>query len=129
MHYNTTRDLTSGLINNITRRYRTDTISIEVRQLPSTVYSDTGFINIKSLKQNTCYQAYSSQKFVHIHPMQRQIEAGNSLFDFSHDIQVPAKIATDNASLLTGRDFKFSKIDQFLHNKTKLLKITHTMVK
>ena len=39
----------------ITRRYRTDTMSLKIRRLRATVYTDTGFINTESLAQNTCY--------------------------------------------------------------------------
>ena len=37
----------------ITRRYRTDTMSLKLRRLKATVYTDTGFINRKSLSQNS----------------------------------------------------------------------------
>ena len=42
----------------ITRRYRTNKMSLKTRQLQATIYPDTCFINSKSLKQNTWYQHY-----------------------------------------------------------------------
>ena len=81
-----------------------NTMYLKMQLLQAFVYFDTGFININLLKQNTCYQGYSSKNFVHIHPMQDQKEARNSQTDFTHDIEALLDIITDIASFLTGKD-------------------------
>ena len=64
--------------------------------LRATVYTDTGFINTKSLKQNTCYQGYSCENFIHIDPMRGRKESGDSLFFFATDIGAPALLILEN---------------------------------
>ena len=64
----------------ITRRYRTDTMSLKICCLRATVYTDTGFINTRSLAQNTCYLGYSAKNFIRIIPMRdAKKETPNSL--------------------------------------------------
>ena len=48
----------------IMRRYPTDTMSLKIRRLKATVFTDIGFIIRTSLAQNTCYQGYSAEKFI-----------------------------------------------------------------
>ena len=84
----------------ITRRYQTDTMSLKIRRLRATVYTDTGFMNIKSLAQNTCYQGYSSDNFIKIIPMRDQTDAPDSLLAFAHDIGDPAELISDHAAML-----------------------------
>ena len=99
----------------LTRRYRTDTMSMKIRRLRATVYTDTGFINIKSLKQKTCYQGYSCENFIHIDPLRDRKEAGDSLFRFAKDVGAPAELISDNASELLGFNSTFAKQARFLH--------------
>ena len=40
----------------ITKRYRTDTMSLKVRRLKATVFTDTGFINWRPIAENVCDQ-------------------------------------------------------------------------
>jgi hypothetical protein len=101
----------------ITRRYRTDTMSLKMRRIRATVYSDTGFISTKSLRQNTCYQGFSCENFIHIVPMKKQTEAGDALMDFAHDVGAPAEIITDGAPLLIGKESDFAKTARFLRSK------------
>ena len=86
---------------------------MKVQQLNATVYSNTGFINVKSLKHNMCYQGYSSPNFIHINPMRDEKEAGDSLQNFIHNVGAPAEIITDSAPLLQGRDSNFAKTARF----------------
>ena len=53
----------------ISRKYQTDTMSLKICQLKTTIFTDTGFISTKSLAQNTYYQGYFAENFVYIIPM------------------------------------------------------------
>ena len=86
----------------ITRRYQTDTMSLQIRRLRATIYTDTGFINTKSLAQNTCYQGYLSDNFIKIIPMRDQKDAPDSLLAFAHDVGAPAELIPDHAAMLIG---------------------------
>ena len=70
----------------ITRRYRTNTMSLKLCRLKTTVYTDTGFINRKSLSQNVCCQCYSALNFIKIIPMRDRKDAADSLMTFAHDV-------------------------------------------
>ena len=101
----------------ITRRYRTDTMSLKIRRLRATVYTDTGFINTKSLAQNTCYQGYSSDNFIKIIPMRDQKDAPDSLLAFAHDVGAPAELISDHAAMLIGPQCEYAKKARFLNIK------------
>ena len=64
-------------VNPITRRYRTDLMSLKIRRLRAICYTDTGFINVKSLAQNTCYQGYSAENFIYIDPMRDRTDCAD----------------------------------------------------
>jgi hypothetical protein len=89
-------------------------MSLKTRRLQASIYYDTGFINTTSIKQNTCYQGFSSENFIHIVPMKKQTEAGEALTDFAHDVGAPAEIITDRAPPLIGKDSEFAKTARFL---------------
>ena len=102
----------------ITRRYQTDTMSLKIRRLKATVYTDTGFINIRSLAQNTCYQGYSAENFIKIIPMRdTKKDAPDSLLAFAHDIGAPAELISDHAAILIGPQCKYAKKARFLNIK------------
>ena len=89
-------------------------MSLKMWWLKATLISDRGFMNVQSLCQNTCYQGYSLQNFVHIHLMHNQKEKGYYCMDFAHDIRALAEIVTAHTSLLLGKDSKFTKTAHFL---------------
>lgn len=99
----------------LTQQYCTNVMSIKMWQLKATVFSDMGFTNVKSLHQNTCYQGYSSQNFVHIYPMSNQKEARDFLMDFANKISALAEIVSDYASLLLGKDSELTEEACYLH--------------
>ena len=99
----------------ITRRYRTGIMNTDIRRLRATVYADTGFVNIKSLRQNTCYQGYSCENFVQIYPMRKQTDAAQSLHDFANDVGAPAVLITDDAPLLQGSQSKHATMARHLN--------------
>ena len=78
-------------------------MNTNIRRLRATVYADTGFVNIKSLRQNICYhQGYSCENFIQIYLMQKQTDAAKSLQDFANDVGARAVLITDGATLLQG---------------------------
>ena len=90
-------------------------MSLKVRRLKATVFTDTGFINTESLAGNTCYQGYSSKNFVHIIPMKERTDAADSLMSFAHDVGVPAELISNHANLLIGPKSDYAKQAQFLN--------------
>ena len=108
-------------IHPITRRYRTDTLSMRYRRLRATFYTDTVPVNVKSIRQHTHFQTYTSENFVHVHPMRGEKEAAQSLLHLAQDVGIPAELKSDNAPLLTGPTSDFVKQAEFLR-----LKLTST---
>ena len=92
-------------------------MSLNIRRLRASVYTDTGFINVKSLAQNTCYQGYSAENFVYIDPMRDRKDCTDSLMNFAHSVGAPAQIISNSASILIGRDCAFTKQCRFLNVK------------
>ena len=92
-------------------------MSLKIRWLRDTVYTDTGFINARSLAQNTCYQGYSTENFIQIYPMSDEKECGDSLMQFAQDVGAPAENISDGAPLLIGRASNFAKKLRFLNIK------------
>ena len=90
-------------------------MSMKIRRLRATVYSDTGYVNVRSLKQHTCYQGFSSENMVQIYPMRDEKEASSALLDFAHDVGAPAELITDSANLLQGHNSDFAKKARFLN--------------
>ena len=90
---------------------------MKIYHLWATVYTDTGFINIKSLKQKTCYQGYSCENFIHIDPMRDRKEARDSLFCFTTDVSAPAELILVDAYDLLGFNSTFTKQACFLQIK------------
>ena len=86
-------------------------------RLKANVFSDTGFINVKSLRQNMCYQGYSLQNFVYICSIRDQKEAGRSLMEFFNNIGALAEIVSDHTSLLLEKNLEFTKTAYFIHIK------------
>ena len=60
----TTQQGIQQAVHPITKKHRTDIMSLKVRRLKATVFTDTGFINRKSLARNVCYQGFSAENFI-----------------------------------------------------------------
>jgi hypothetical protein len=58
----------------LTRRYRTDHFTLRYKRLNETLYSDTMFATVKSLKGNKCAQVFSAKYFIRVHPMESKAE-------------------------------------------------------
>ena len=100
----------------ISRRYRTDLQSKKINRIRASVFTDTCFVNVKSMKQNTCYQGYSCDNLIRIYPMRSQTDAAQSLIDFAHEVGAPDTITSDEAPLLQGPQCLFRKNANFLHS-------------
>ena len=101
----------------ITRRYCTDTMSLKVRSLKPTVFTDTIFINRKSLAGNVCYQGYFVENFIRVIPLKDRKDAADSLMTFAHDVEAPAEIVSDHTGKLIGHKPKFAEKARFLSIK------------
>ena len=92
-------------------------MSLKIRRLKATVFTDTGFINRTSLAQNTCYQGYSAEKFIKIIPMRDKKDAPYSLLAFAYDVGAPAELISDHAVMLVGPQCEYVKQARFLNIK------------
>ena len=70
------------------RRYQTDLLSLWLRQLKIISFTDTLFSGVKSLIGNTCAQVFTDGKFMHIHTMKSEKEAGYRLQKFKDDVGI-----------------------------------------
>ena len=113
----TTQQEIQQAVNPITRRYRTDTMSLKILHLQTRVYTDTVFINVKSLAQNTCYQGYSVENVVYVDSMRDMKDYAESFMNFAHSVGAPAEIILDSAHMLIGRNSNFAQKCRFLYIK------------
>ena len=98
-------------------RYHTDTMALKVHRLKTTVFTDTGFINQKSLTGNVCYQGYSAELFIRIISIKNTKDAADSLITFAHDVGAQAELVSDHPAELIGPKSKFAKKARFLNVK------------
>ncbi|MEL6803326.1 MAG: hypothetical protein AAFO91_05990, partial [Bacteroidota bacterium] len=99
----------------IQRRYRTDILSTRHRRLNTTIYSDTFFAKVKSLRGNTCAQLFAAQDFIWIHPMKSKSSAGEALQAFIEAIGIPAVLIVDGAAEQVGTKSTFAKTARHYH--------------
>ena len=93
-------------------------MSLKIRRLKATVFTDTGFINRRSLAQNTCYQGYSAENFIKIIPMQAaKKDTPGSLLAFAHDVGAPIELISDHAAMLIRLQCEYAKQARFLNIK------------
>ena len=94
----------------LTRRYRTDLMSQQLRRLSTTWYTDTLFAKEKSLTGNSCAQLYADgQGFINIYPMESKDKAGETLKSIVRDVGIPNTIISDNAPEQTGKNSTFQQ--------------------
>ena len=92
-------------------------MSFKIHRLCASCYTDTGFINVKSLAQNTCYQGYSAENFIYIDPMRDRTDCADSLMNFVNTVGAPAELVSDHAAMLIGRGSDFAKQCRYYHIK------------
>jgi len=70
----------------IHRCYRTDHMLLRYNCFNTTLYSDTLFAKVKSLKGNKCAQLFCSEGYIPAYPMASKSEAGVALQEFIEDV-------------------------------------------
>ena len=90
-----------------TRRLKHTAYQLKFRHLRSSVYTDTMFTSVKSLRQNTCAQVYiTSFHWTKVYPMKAKGDAHMTLDRVFRDVGVFHTIIPDNAKELTEGDFR-----------------------
>ncbi len=90
-----------------TRRLKHTSYQLKFRHLRSSVYTDTMFTSVKSLRQNKCAQVYvTSFHWTKIYPMKAKSEAHLTLDRLFRDVGVFHTIIPDNANELTEGEFR-----------------------
>jgi len=97
----------------ITRRYRTDYMSLRHRRLHTTFYSDTLFTKTRSLHGHKCAQVTTDGWFLHTYPMFSKSHAGDALTHFVSDVGIPDVVVVDNAPELTGTNTEFQRVCRY----------------
>ena len=93
----------------ITRRFRTDMMTLKYRRLNTTIHSDTMMSNVKSLKGNVCAQVFATENFVVVDPIPSKADAGKALKRFADDVGAPQVMVFDNAQEQLGKNSDFQK--------------------
>ena len=102
----------------LTRRYRTDLLQLHHTRLNTTIYTDTMFAKVKSLKGHTCAQVFTDGKgFIHAIPMKSKKDAGTALRTFIQDFGIPRVLAYDGAKEQVGPGTEFQKSLRAYHIK------------
>jgi len=82
----------------IERRLRTSQAHMRFPSLVFTLYSDTLFSHVRSVRGFTCAQIFTDgHGFVRVYPMKGKSEAHHALMHFIHDVGVPRDLLTDQA--------------------------------
>lgn len=114
---------TSGI-----RRLKATAYQLKYRHLRASVYTDTMYSKVKSLRQNTCAQIYvTSFYWCAVYPIQRQADAHYTLDSVVlRDVGVFNVIIPDNALELTKGEFRrktlragaeMRPIEAYMHNQ------------
>ena len=95
-----------------------DTMPLKICCLQTSVYyTNAGFINVKSLALNTCYQGYFAENFVSINLMRDQKDCADIVRNFAHIVGAPAEIISDNDPMFIKKNSDLTKECCFLKAK------------
>jgi len=82
----------------IERRLKTSQAHLRFPTLIITLYSDTLFSHVRSVRGYTCAQIFTDgHGFVRVHPIKKKSEAHHALMRFIHEVRVPKNLLTDRA--------------------------------
>jgi hypothetical protein len=82
----------------IERRLKTSQSHMKFPSLVFTLYSDTLFSHVQSIRGFSCAQIFTDgHGFVRVYPMKNKGEAHHALMQFIHDVGVPKDMLTDQA--------------------------------
>ena len=93
----------------ISRRLRVDHLHLHRPLLRGTWYADTLLPKVKSIRGNTCTNAFTQGRFTKVVPMTAQSDAGQLLVDFTDDVGIPKCLVTDGAGRSIGKGKHFVK--------------------
>jgi hypothetical protein len=80
------------------RRLRTSQSHLRYPVLSVTIYSDTMFPGVKSIRGYTCVQVFTDRHgFIRVYPLKKKAEAHHALVRFIQDVGIPRALLTDNA--------------------------------
>ena len=100
----------------LTRRYRTDLLSQQLKRLRTRFYTDTAYAKFTSLQGHTCAQIFTDgEGFVTAIPLRSKEDAGEALAMTCRDVGVPNELHYDNANKMCGPGTKFQKLCR--HNR------------
>lgn len=99
----------------LTRRYRTDLLSLRYRRLNGVMYSDTMFSRYKSIIGNTCAQMFTIGGLVRAGPMATKGGAGYEFDTFVQDVGAPNNVVVDNVQEQVAKGSYFQKVARFHH--------------
>jgi hypothetical protein len=85
----------------IERWFETKNVALRYNQLKCKLYSDTFFLGVKSIIQNTCAQLFATAfGYIKFSAMNSKSEAGFALKELIQDIGIPSELHTDGAKEL-----------------------------
>ena len=118
----TTQHVARSATHPLTRRYRTDLMSLRYRRLNTTMATDNIMFRTKSLGGNVCATSFSiPEGWIGIYPQKNKSEAGNSLDLLVQDVGIPNNIISDNGGEFVGNNTSFRK-------SVRYYRINHTSI-
>jgi len=89
------------------RRLKPSAYQLKHRRLNTVMYTDTMFSKVKSLRQNTCAQIFTTDfQWTKAYPIRTKADAHLSLDSLFSRVGIPKRIIPDNAPELVQGDFK-----------------------
>ena len=95
-------------------------MTLRYNRINTTIYTDTLFSKIKSLKGNKCAQLFANEDYVKVIPMITESQAGRALQEFVEDVGVPTYIVADGSQAQVGRNSNFQQLIRKYHIKFRL---------
>jgi len=94
----TTQECMRYVQGRVERRLRTSQAHLCYPVLSVTIYSDTMFPGVKSIRGHTCVQVFTDgHGFIRVYPLKKKADAHHALVQFIQDVGIPKALLTDNA--------------------------------
>jgi hypothetical protein len=101
------------------RRLRTSRAHLRFPTLNCTIYTDTMFAKLKSLRGFTCAQLFTDGKgFYRLYPMKKKGDAHHALSQFIHDVGIPKNCLVNGAK--EEREGEWGQIVKHYHIKLRV---------
>ena len=85
-------------------------MTLRYNRINTTIYTDTLFSKIKSLKGNKCAQLFANEDYVKVIPTVTESQAGRALQEFVEDVGVLINMVVDGAQAQVGRNSDFQQL-------------------